>query len=228
MPCAYCGRALVTVLCPKCSAATVEGMHFCPKCGASIEHEVVDSDQTAACPRCRVGMQTVKLGSATARECPSCSGLWLEAQDFERICGDREQRSGVLGAAGAVPAANGIRPENITYLRCPSCTKLMNRVNFAKISGVVIDVCKHDGVWLDPGELQRLVGFIDEGGLETSRNRERERLVDERRRLEVLRMGPGAPTESWRGSATVRSDEGEDPLVGAVRLLGDILNFHQR
>jgi Zn-finger nucleic acid-binding protein len=218
------------VLCPKCSAAAFEGTHFCPKCGASIEHEVVASDQTARCPRCRVDMQSVKLGAATARECPGCSGLWLEAQAFDRICGDREQRSSVLGAAGAsAPPPNGIHPDDIRYLRCPSCAKLMNRVNFARISGVVIDVCKHDGVWLDAGELQRLIGFIDAGGLETARSRERERLVDEQHRLEAMRMGPGAPAQTWQETrtATVRLDDHHGAVVDAVRLLGDLL-FNQR
>ena len=41
----------------------------------------------------------------------------------------------------------------------------MNRVNFARISGVVVDVCKGHGTFLDPGELHAIVQFIHGGGL---------------------------------------------------------------
>ena len=66
----------------------------------------------------------------------------------------------------------------------------MNRVNFAHSSGVILDVCKTDGVWLDRSELQRVLGFVDAGGMTVSRARERERLVEEQRRLTALQDNP--------------------------------------
>ncbi|HTI36605.1 MAG TPA: hypothetical protein VL484_03525 [Vicinamibacterales bacterium] len=48
----------------------------------------------------------------------------------------------------------------------------MNRVNFAKISGTVVDVCKGHGTFLDSGELHQIVTFIHDGGLERSRQRQ--------------------------------------------------------
>jgi Zn-finger nucleic acid-binding protein len=62
----------------------------------------------------------------------------------------------------------------------------MNRKNFAQSSGVVLDVCAKHGVWLDRGELERALGFVSGGGLARSRARERERLVEEQRRLVAL------------------------------------------
>jgi Zn-finger nucleic acid-binding protein len=56
-------------------------------------------------------------------------------------------------------------------------------MNFAKSSGVILDVCKNDGVWLDRGELQRVLGFVDAGGMTVSREREKEKLAEEQRRL---------------------------------------------
>ena len=49
----------------------------------------------------------------------------------------------------------------------------MNRVNFGKVSGVIVDVCKVHGTWFDPGELTRVVAFAAAGGLERTRARER-------------------------------------------------------
>jgi Zn-finger nucleic acid-binding protein len=60
---------------------------------------------------------------------------------------------------------------------------MMNRINFARCSGVIVDVCKGHGTWFDRDELSRIVEFIRGGGLEASRVREKEEIQDERRRL---------------------------------------------
>jgi Zn-finger nucleic acid-binding protein len=59
----------------------------------------------------------------------------------------------------------------------------MNRVNFARCSGVVVDVCKGHGTWFDRNELQRIIDFIRGGGLTVSRSREKRELEEERQRL---------------------------------------------
>jgi Zn-finger nucleic acid-binding protein len=74
----------------------------------------------------------------------------------------------------------------------------MNRSNFARISGVIIDLCKQHGVWFDANELPKIITFIDEGGLKRSREKEkialedeRSRLRDEQRRLEMMERRSG-------------------------------------
>jgi Zn-finger nucleic acid-binding protein len=62
----------------------------------------------------------------------------------------------------------------------------MNRSNFARSSGVILDVCKAHGVWLDRGELQRVIHFVESGGLTVAREREREELIEEQRRLAAM------------------------------------------
>lgn len=42
----------------------------------------------------------------------------------------------------------------------------MQRRNFARRSGVVVDWCGHHGTWLDPHEMEDIAAFILEGGLE--------------------------------------------------------------
>ena len=46
----------------------------------------------------------------------------------------------------------------------------MHRRNFASISGVMIDVCRKHGVWLDHSELERILAFVREGGLDRARS----------------------------------------------------------
>ncbi len=59
----------------------------------------------------------------------------------------------------------------------------MNRINFARCSGVIVDVCKGHGTWFDRDELSRIVEFIRGGGLEASRAKEKTEIREERRRL---------------------------------------------
>jgi hypothetical protein len=61
---------------------------------------------------------------------------------------------------------------------------MMNRVNFARISGVVVDVCKGHGTFLDPGELHAIVQFIHGGGLQRARTRQLEELREQERRAQ--------------------------------------------
>ena len=60
---------------------------------------------------------------------------------------------------------------------------MMNRVNFGRLSGTIVDVCKGHGTFLDPGELHRIVKFIRSGGLERARARQLEELKDQERKV---------------------------------------------
>jgi len=60
-------------------------------------------------------------------------------------------------------------------LNCPK--------NFARCSGVIVDICKGHGTWFDRDELSRIVEFIRAGGLEMARTKEKVELEEERRRL---------------------------------------------
>ena len=73
----------------------------------------------------------------------------------------------------------------------------MNRVNFARCSGVVVDVCKAHGTWFDRDELRRIVEFIRAGGLEQARAFELDQLERERRALTAERQRDAI---AWDGS----------------------------
>ena len=59
----------------------------------------------------------------------------------------------------------------------------MNRINFARCSGVIVDVCKGHGTWFDASELRAIVEFVRGGGLELSREREKSEIKYEREQL---------------------------------------------
>jgi Zn-finger nucleic acid-binding protein len=166
------------------------GSRFCARCGAEAAREVIQEETPLKCPRCRESMQALKLGATMAHECGACGGLWLDPQSLQQLSDSREQHADIVGMlATRVPSA-AVPPDVVRYVPCPVCEKLMNRKNFAQSSGVVLDVCAKHGVWLDRGELERVLGFVANGGLTRARAREYERLVEEQRRLAALQNAP--------------------------------------
>ncbi len=85
-----------------------------------------------------------------------------------------------VGGAIPEPAVETARashpPDPIRYLPCPLCHTSMNRVNFGRVSGVIVDVCRKHGTWFDVGELTRVVAFVGSGGSKKTRAREMEDL----------------------------------------------------
>ena len=131
-------------------------------------------------------MKAITVGDCSLRECPQCQGVWADVAVLQQICAEREKQAAVLGMESASPASVG--PEKqIRYLPCPVCSKLMNRVNFARCSNVIVDVCKSHGTWFDKDELRRTIEFIRAGGMDKARAREIAQLEDERRRLQAER-----------------------------------------
>jgi len=150
-----------------------------------------------ACPRCKsLALVEVALGQTKVCECTGCHGLWVDAATFDNICTDRERQSVVLGSASEMfkPGERSIEMK-IQYLRCPACRQLMQRVNFAKCSGVIVDLCKGHGSWFDRDELQHIVEFIRTGGLDLARTKEKAELEAARRRLEAARRDQYIPMD---------------------------------
>ncbi|HEY6253470.1 MAG TPA: zf-TFIIB domain-containing protein [Candidatus Angelobacter sp.] len=179
--CDYCGAGLATVACPSCFGMTFAGSKFCSHCGATLSRTEVAGAATQLCPRCQVEMTTVTLGDSTVQECPQCVGLWLDPETLRRICTQQEKQAAILAHAPRPDAPHATIP--IRYVPCPVCHQLMNRVNFARASSVIVDVCKPHGTWFDQDELRLTVEFIRAGGMEKARARELAEIEEQRRKL---------------------------------------------
>jgi Zn-finger nucleic acid-binding protein/RNA polymerase subunit RPABC4/transcription elongation factor Spt4 len=182
--CPYCQAKLATVSCPSCFALMFEGARYCQKCGAERTRSEAEDAAPIACPGCRGEMRRIVVGTSAMLECAGCDGVWLDADAFEKICADRESQTAVLHRYTSMPGGpHSSRAVRVQYRPCPRCHKMMNRVNFGRLSGAVVDVCKGHGTFLDPGELHQVVTFIVQGGLERARARQIEDLRDEQRKL---------------------------------------------
>ncbi|MCC6543297.1 MAG: zf-TFIIB domain-containing protein [Nitrospirae bacterium] len=184
---------------------------ICPICGGHIKDKT--EDIPPCCPRCKKPLVTFTQKNETAasrpdnREygnlppppqgegrgrdgvypgdkyelCQDCGGLWLDRGKFRMATRESDvyrEESLIIHEYMKEP------PEDtVTYIPCVRCGKIMNRKNFAKISGVIIDECGNHGVWLDAGELEKIRHFIADGGLERVQDRE-----IEKNRVEIERL----------------------------------------
>ena len=159
-------------------------------------------------------MREVQVGDAAMLECERCHATWIDAATFEHICANREAQGAVLhqwpGAERPVPTAP------VRYRKCVACGKMMNRLNFGRLSGTVVDVCKGHGTFLDAGELHAIVTFIQGGGLDRARQRQIDELKEEQQRLEAKQS---APRERSLGG-----DVNVSWSLGDVRILLDHLS----
>ena len=153
--CQYCGK-------------TFSGrMRQCPFCGAG--KHIPKPEAEVACPRCQVSLERHGFRGNEIEMCPQCSGIWLGTSEFKYLTSERD-----VYRDDSIPQ-EFIRtplPHKTGYTPCPACGHFMVRRNFSKISGVIIDICRDHGVWLDTGELEQIRSFVANGGLDASQDRQ--------------------------------------------------------
>jgi len=201
--CSFCHARLATTACPSCFGLVFVGSKHCGHCGAAIT--AVQAQASAlACPRGCGTLRALTLGGVALNECGQCSGVWLAQADFQKLCAEEERRAVFLGAEAQAHTTPAAGVPTVRYVPCPLCAKLMNRINFGKRSGVVVDSCAKHGTWFDADELRRIVEFVRDGGLDRARAIEKQQLEEERRRLSLAHDAAvgGAP-------APLRRDTGE-------------------
>jgi Zn-finger nucleic acid-binding protein len=156
------------VRCTHCFALHFPGSRYCARCGQELEPEPLLDATDAPCPRCQKPLSVAANGSpmvekldglALFHECAGCGGVFLDNASMGRVfsaasLGSREHGS----SRHPVPSAHSA-PDVVRYLECPVCRGLMNRVNFGRHSGIIVDVCKMHGTWFDVGELTRAIEF---------------------------------------------------------------------
>lgn len=156
--------------CDHCRREINAKIKICPFCGGELDDTKVRL--SPQCPRCRNPLETHACGDEKYDLCPNCGGLWLDRDEFHQAT--RES---------TVYKEEDLRKEyrrhpledTVAYIPCVRCGKQMNRKNFGRISGVILDECAKHGVWLDADELEKIRHFIADGGLERAQDKEIER-----------------------------------------------------
>ncbi|HEX5045107.1 MAG TPA: zf-TFIIB domain-containing protein [Candidatus Polarisedimenticolaceae bacterium] len=230
--CPFCGSDFtlheqdLDTMCPGCFARVSGRARFCHHCAAPIFADEAAGDLTErTCPTCEsapLRSRALQGDGLSALECNRCGGLWLGAEAFARL------REATLAAADPNPDAGAIRADarerrtggnarGPQYRRCPICSVRMNRVNYGKQSGILLDRCPRDGLWFDGDELDAVLRWMRLGGERLSAEREA-REVREKAALARFRVEPKAPEDTMRDFQ--HGDDSSDFLGSLARWLG--------
>jgi Zn-finger nucleic acid-binding protein len=161
------GTAKKAKKCEHCGKGINIKYKTCPLCGGYQSE--TNTSLPPECPRCKAGLKLLVSDGEEYDICSECGGMWLDKEEFHRATRTRDvyKKVDIKSEYRKTPIRGPVE-----YLSCVRCGKLMNRRNFGKISGVIIDSCGRHGVWLDAGELEKIQHFIADGGLDRSRDRE--------------------------------------------------------
>jgi len=139
-------------------------------------------------------MAEVSVGDTSMLECPRCRGTWVDAPTFEHICASHEAQAAVIHHTAPAPPRTSAE---FSYRKCVACGTMMNRLNFGRLSGTVVDVCRGHGTFLDAGELHAIVRFIQGGGLDRARQRQIEDLKEQERQLRAAQAARELKSEQY-------------------------------
>lgn len=196
--CEHCLAPVATVRCAHCFHMSPDSALHCAGCGRDMGLEPIARDGTLPCPDCHVPMSVMECGPGALHDCPQCGGQFVEHDAMRDLVERHDRLDPHLGrpvATSAMPVDTRVR-----YVRCPACGVLMNRRNFGASSGVIVDVCSKHGTWFDPGELPRVLSFIESGGLSRLRRREVEEHAALSRRSTLPQGVPRSFDEDQLGS----------------------------
>jgi Zn-finger nucleic acid-binding protein len=173
--------------CSNCSAPLPANSIKCEYCGSRNDIDLkgihyyttneVESERI--CPRCNIGLRSIDLkieGRFLIERCEECLGLFFDPGELEALLEATVSNVFSVNRSQLDSINTTMRSADygVSYIKCPICSKLMNRINFGTKSGVIVDRCKDHGVWLDGGELRHLFEWMKAGGRLLQQEKEEE------------------------------------------------------
>ena len=217
--------------CSNCKAPLSPGSLICAYCGnrsdidlQGIHHYTIhDTDSPRICPRCDIKLKTINLNQHDRfliERCTSCFGLFFDPGELEALLEATVKNVFEIDRSRLSAIISDRKPDQypIAYIKCPTCLKLMHRVNFGAKSGVVVDRCREHGIWLDGGELRQLFEWMKLGGqlLEQERQERLQKEAEKREQEQQLKLKGYSDTPT-------RFDRYGDPLRQSDPDLFDII-----
>ena len=114
-------------------------------------------------------MESVNVGHRQRffiEQCSRCHGLFFDLNELQALLDDAVAPTYEINYPLLFTLQNEspMAVRKAAYVPCPDCGKLMNRARFGHRSGVIADRCRDHGVWLQGGELHKLLEWKKAGG----------------------------------------------------------------
>jgi Zn-finger nucleic acid-binding protein len=162
--------------CKSCSAPLEADTDLCQYCGVrndvdlqdKYDYSIEDAGFDRICPRCNIALQTIDLKIEVhlhIERCSECFGLFFDPGELEVLLDNAVSGEEIINLKHLQNIDDDrYQSKKVTYIKCPVCQILMNRVNFGYRSGVVNNQCRKHGIWLDNGEITHLIEWKKAGG----------------------------------------------------------------
>jgi Zn-finger nucleic acid-binding protein len=185
-PCTGCGAPIAWSYCGACLAANPPGATRCATCNRSLHAGPASLPDRFPCPRCEGAMTQGEIRGLLVHQCGSCRGTFVDSANLRKLEELEAPPATVAIAPGRIPKG-GRHAAPVVYIRCPGCAEVMNRIQFGRFSGIVVDVCREHGTFFDADEMERAREFIAAGGLEAAKKRVAEETAAEDREARAAR-----------------------------------------
>ena len=154
MKCSACGRRVPT------------NRKTCMYCGGGLIQD--KRSGPIHCCGCFSVMEEVEREGVVIDACPACGGIWFDVGELESLV----ERAAIpepyqvesFQALYKVQTPVQYIPELGPPRNCPHCNLLMGKKNYKRFSGVIVDVCRFHGLFLDARELEKIQIFLATGG----------------------------------------------------------------
>ena len=224
--------------CTNCSAPLPPNSIQCDYCGSRNDLDLKgvhyytthEAESERICPRCVVRLETIDVkieGKFLIERCEQCLGLFFDPGELEAVLQASVTNVFTVNRSQIdnINATMRATDYGISYIKCPVCAKLMNRVNFGAKSGVIVNRCREHGVWLDGGELLHLFEWMTAGGkiLEQEKQEQLKKAEAEQERKKICTpAGSGGymdtpEFDTYSGALKSNDLDLFDIVLGAIR-----------
>ena len=194
------------MICSKCGRNANSKASRCMYCGGALILET--RTEPIQCSACSQTMIEIEEDGVDIDVCPSCGGVWCDVGELETLIDVKQpiesrQNEGVLRQSNVYTSPSN---DQNSVRFCPICSRPMARENFSRSSGVIVDRCRFHGFFLDKDELNQIVDFAAQGGLNYQEQKDRlqqradaskQKLSKSRSKLHDARVG----LFRWHGDA---------------------------
>lgn len=156
MTCEHCGAPLRPDL--------ERELFVCDYCGTetlppvAADGVMLIGDSKFACPLAHVSLADAAIESIPLLYCRDCHGMLIEMDDLESLVSQlRAHRDRPAAYVAPRSAADAAR-----VIHCPRCNGEMDNHAYGGGGNINVDTCEAcDSIWLDSGELRKIVSAPD-------------------------------------------------------------------